>query len=214
MKIIQLDLSLSSFKVRLALLLKGVSLPLEDPPGGSYRSDAFREINPAGTIPALVDGDFWLAESDAIIEHLEDLGLGLPLHDPDLRRRARGRMLARWLDFKLEPRLRALFPLIKGGAEPTPPDRARIDGGLGEALALIDSGLDAAGPAAAGPRPGLADCGLMANLVWLDALGARLGLSARPGPRLLRAAAALEADARLAGEIARYRATARRWAGS
>ena len=37
---------------------------------GEHKSEEFLKINPNGTIPALVDGDFTLFESFAIIQHL------------------------------------------------------------------------------------------------------------------------------------------------
>ncbi|MCA3514127.1 MAG: glutathione S-transferase N-terminal domain-containing protein, partial [Rhodobacter sp.] len=55
MHIYQLPISLYSFKLRLALKLKGLDIELRDPPGGSYRSPDNLAINPAGTIPALID---------------------------------------------------------------------------------------------------------------------------------------------------------------
>ena len=61
MYVIELPISLYSFKLRLAIALKGASIEGREPPGGTYRSAEFRKINPAGTIPVLVDGDFILA---------------------------------------------------------------------------------------------------------------------------------------------------------
>lgn len=210
MHIVQLPISLYSFKLRLALRLKELDLDLREPPGGTYRSAEFRAINPAGTIPTLVDGDFWLAESDAIIEHLEDLGLGRPLHDADIRRRALSRMLSRWVDFRLEPAIRRLFPLIRKPSS----ERGEIDGldaGIAAALALVEQGLAPKGPFAAGPKPGLADCGLLASCVWLEALRAPLGLAAAPGPHLRDVLAALEDEPRLTGELRSYRDAVGGW---
>jgi glutathione S-transferase len=211
LKLIQTELSLYSFKVTMALRLKGVDLPAEAPPGGSYKSEAFKAINPAGSVPTLVDGDFWLTESDAIIEYLEDRSLGAPIHDPDPRRRARARMLSRWLDLRLEPALRALFPFVRQQGRPAE-DVASSRERIAAALGLIEQAMDPTGPFATGQAPGLADCGLVANAIWLEVLEPRFGLDVRPGPRFRRAAAAMESDGRLTGPVGLYRRRAADWA--
>ncbi len=62
MKIYQLPVSLYSFKVKLALALKGMQLPMVLPHEGSYRSPAYRELVPPGTVPALVGAGLVLTE--------------------------------------------------------------------------------------------------------------------------------------------------------
>jgi glutathione S-transferase len=52
-------------KVEIALRLKGLAYEALPPPGG-YGSAAFKAIVPAGTIPALVNGDLVLSESETI----------------------------------------------------------------------------------------------------------------------------------------------------
>lgn len=66
-------LSASCYKVRLMAALVGVKLDqiaVDFHPGREHRSVAFRAINPAGTIPVLVDGDLILTESTAMLVHL------------------------------------------------------------------------------------------------------------------------------------------------
>lgn len=65
------NLSTYAAKVRTALHYKGIAFEERQPPDG-YRSQSYRKIVPMGSIPALVDGDFVLSESDAIIEYLND----------------------------------------------------------------------------------------------------------------------------------------------
>jgi glutathione S-transferase len=210
MRLIQLAVSMSSFKVRLALRLKELELPLEDPPGGTYRSEAFRAINPAGTIPALVDGDFWLAESDAIVDYLDDIGAGNRLRSDDPRQAARARMLSRWVDFRLDPAVRRLFPNIAPKTRDLDALK-QADESLAVSLHLIEGALDRVGPFACGKQPAIADCGLCACLVWLEALSSPLAIDAAPGPRLMRLVGTMTIDRRTAHEVGEYRLMVKDW---
>jgi glutathione S-transferase len=213
MVIYQLPISLYSFKLRLALRLKGVEIALREPPGGTYRSPEYRAINPAGTVPSLVDGDGLLAETDAIVEYLDDLGLGRSLRPPEPRLAARQRMLSRWIDLRLEASIRRLFPHVAAAGR----DVAAVadaDQAIGAALALIEETIDPEGPFALGAAPGLADCGAAACLVWLSALAAPLGLAAASGPRMARVASAMATHPAVADEVADYRPRVAAWAAA
>jgi glutathione S-transferase len=213
MVIYELPISLYSFKLRLALKLKGADVELREPPGGTYRSPEYRAINPAGTIPALVDARGLLTETDAIIEYLDDIGIGRPLRPADPRLSARHRMLSRWIDLRLEASLRRLFPHVavtgRDAAAVAEADRAIV-----AALALIEGVMDADGPFALGPDPGLADCGAAACSAWLSTLSAPLSLTAAAGPRLLGATAAMAAHPMLQEEVASYGARVAAWVAS
>jgi len=63
---------------------------------GEHRQPAFLKINPAGKIPALVDGDVVLTESVAIVLYLADKYPDKKLVPADLEQRAQ---LNRWLMF-------------------------------------------------------------------------------------------------------------------
>ncbi len=63
---------------------------------GEHRQPAFLKINPAGKIPALVDGDVVLTESVAIVLYLADKYPDKKLVPADLEQRAQ---LNRWLLF-------------------------------------------------------------------------------------------------------------------
>jgi glutathione S-transferase len=67
---------------------------------GAQRSAAYVETSFTARVPALVDGDFSLAESSAIIEYLDDRWPA-PGHPPllprDLRQRARARQIMAWV---------------------------------------------------------------------------------------------------------------------
>lgn len=210
MIVYEMPISLYSFKLRLAIALKGASIEGHAPPGGTYRSEEFRSINPAGTIPALVDADFVLAETDAIVEYLDDTNVGNRLLPSDPRQRARTRMLSRWCDLRLEPHVRSLFPMIK-----TPSRDATLiatsDARIAAALTLFEETLDDLGPYALGQQPGLVDCGLTASLSWLSELTPILKLSARPGEKMMRTTAALRTNISTANIVSGYQARIRDW---
>jgi maleylacetoacetate isomerase len=89
--------SLASFRVRVALNLKGVAYDAVavDLTKSEQRADPFRAVNPQMVIPALVDGDGpVLFQSLAILEYLEETHPEPPLLPRDSRARAFVRALA------------------------------------------------------------------------------------------------------------------------
>ncbi|MFO0293138.1 MAG: glutathione S-transferase family protein [Rhodospirillales bacterium] len=199
-----------SAKLRIACALKGLAPELRLPPGGSYRSDAYRQIVPLGTVPALVDGDMVLSESDAIAEYLEERFPEPALLPGTARERARTRFLSRFHDLHLEPPLRALF----GQAAPSTRDpaivAARADA-FARLLSVLETQLDERGPFAAGPGPTLADCGFPPTLAIADGLLAMLGRPPVYGPRTRRWREAVATDARIESVMAPYRAEVSAW---
>lgn len=98
-------------RVRIALTYKGFEFEEREPADG-YRSAQYRKLVPMGSIPALVDDDFVLSESAAIIEYLEELKPDPALLPATSQARARVRALIGIHDGWIEPRLRALYPLL------------------------------------------------------------------------------------------------------
>jgi glutathione S-transferase len=96
------------------------------PPGG-YGSADYKRIIPLGTIPAIVDDDFKISESDVIIEYLEEKYPQPPLLHGDAAARARQRFLSRYHDLWLEPPLRALFRQISPATRDTSEVIRQID---------------------------------------------------------------------------------------
>src|SRR5436190_7627813 len=90
--------SLASFRVRIALNIKGL-VPDEivnvDLMKGEQLKDDYKKVNPQKLLPALVDGDGpILFQSIAIMEYLDETHPNPPLLPKDARGRARVRALA------------------------------------------------------------------------------------------------------------------------
>src|SRR5689334_19505292 len=72
-------------------------VPLQDK---AQQRPEYRDGSVTARVPALVHGDFWLAESSAIAEYLEDVfppPAHAALYPRDPRRRARARQVQAWL---------------------------------------------------------------------------------------------------------------------
>ncbi|MDQ2066047.1 glutathione S-transferase N-terminal domain-containing protein [Xinfangfangia sp. CPCC 101601] len=197
-------ISVYSCKLRIALALKGLEWRELPPPGG-YCSAEYKAIVPQGTVPALRYGDALVVESDTIIEYLDDLGLGIPLVGTDPASRARNRALSRLIDLRIEPALRALFPLVGSGA--VVPAAARDT--ILRHLETLQK-LTGPGPFLSGNTSGLPDCGLCAVGLVQESLNEALQLGL-PDPHCAQAYEALPA---LAPHIQTYRRALQDWVRS
>lgn len=169
MKLYAIPVSVYAAKVRLAAVYKGIELEMETPPDG-YGSVAYKAIVPQGSVPALVHDGFVLAESDSIIEYLDEIGAGRPLLPADPRDRARNRELARFMDLRLELAARALYPFV--GKPEVPKD---LLGRLAANTAML-APLVTPAPYLTGSAPSLADCALLPVANVLDVMARHLAV--------------------------------------
>ncbi len=128
MKLYGFPPSPNTWKVRAVAAHLGIPLELEfvDLTKGGSRTPAFLAINPAGRTPALVDGDFKLGESTAIMQYLASQKPN-SLWPNDARTRAdimrwQSWSLAHWSKEGCEPLI--FNRLVKKTSEPRRPGRS------------------------------------------------------------------------------------------
>jgi maleylpyruvate isomerase len=100
------DLSSASYRVRIALALKGLTVTSvrKDLRAGEQRLDDFLAINPQGFVPALVLNDgAVLTQSVAIIEYLDEIHPDPPLLPQAPLARARVRALTQAITCDIHP---------------------------------------------------------------------------------------------------------------
>jgi maleylacetoacetate isomerase len=147
MKLFSFWRSLATFRVRIALNLKGI-VPDEiidvNLMQGRQRDEAYRKVNPQMVLPALIDGDGpVLFQSLAIMEYLDETHPNPPLLPKEPRARARVRGLAQIVACDshplLVPRVREYLEHELHLDEPT---RLKfIHHWIGEALTALETNL-------------------------------------------------------------------------
>jgi glutathione S-transferase len=207
------NVAVSSYGAKVRIILRHKGLAWTDiPPPDGYGSDAFRQIVPAGTVPAIIHDGLTLADSEAIAEYLDETFPAPPMMPQDIAARARARELSRFHDTRLEPVLRAYF----GQVAPAGRDAAFI----AENARLLQSRVDQLAvmarpaPLLTGTELAIADCGFVASFAILDLLTECLDLPVRLPDSLIDYAAALAAQPSVADEDARYRAALHDWAAA
>lgn len=150
---------LSPWGQRVWMQIRVKDLPIErlGAPGGSLKSPEYLAINPLGRVPALVDGDLVVPESEVICEYLEDKFPTPSLRGAPGEDAARVRLLSRLCDLYVLPPLTALL-LQK--AETSIADGAAPLAKTGEAMDQLERFLGP-GPFANRDMITLADCALL-----------------------------------------------------
>ena len=99
MKLYMHPVSTTSRPVRLFIADEGIACEQEvvDLMTGAHLQPAYLAINPNGLVPYLVDGDFGLSESAAILRYLAEK-TGSAAYPKDLRERARVNEVMDWLN--------------------------------------------------------------------------------------------------------------------
>ncbi|KJK20963.1 maleylacetoacetate isomerase [Burkholderiaceae bacterium 16] len=170
--------SSTSYRVRIALALKGLPYdyhPVNIRVGEHRAADYVAAINPSAVVPALVDGDFHLGQSMAIIDYLD-------AHHPEPRLiprepelRARVLELANVIACDIHPvnNMRILRYLQDTlGVSPEQKDawyRHWVDEGLGAVERLLAQ--HGRGPWCFGAAPTLADCCLVPQIANAQRMG-------------------------------------------
>jgi maleylacetoacetate isomerase/maleylpyruvate isomerase len=162
--------STSSYRLRIALALKGVAarvIPVHlVRDGGEQNGAAFRAINPQGRVPVLrLDDGTVLTQSPAIIEYLEETVPQPPLLPVDPVARAKVRAVAAMIGCDIHP-LHNTGPLnhlrrVFGRPETEVTDW--IATWIGQGFEAVEAAIGEEGYCF-GPQPGLADIYLIPQL--------------------------------------------------
>ncbi len=165
--------------VRVVLQEKGLSVERHIVLPGQEEEEWFLELNPAGRIPVLEDGDLVLRDAPVIMEYLEEAYPDRRLMPDAPAERARVRSVVALVDNDLGPALEELEEAHREGQ-----DAALLEDLLSEvedALDLLESDLGPEAGWAAGPRYTLADAALAPFLLDLgEAAGTGDRIAARP----------------------------------
>ncbi len=145
--------------------LKGVDLPLGEPPGGSVKSPEYLALNPIGKMPTLEVDGFGIAESAVICDYLEDANPGTPGLPASAVDRARSRLIARVVDLYLAPTAGPLFRQLN----PAKRDSAVVEAAgkeIAKAIVYLEHFMGP-GPFCVGAEPTLGDCALVPHMVLM-----------------------------------------------
>jgi maleylacetoacetate isomerase len=162
--------SSASFRVRIALNLKGLAYepqPLALARGEHHRPE-YQSVNPQGLVPALVDDGQVLTQSLAIIEYLEEKHPRPPLLPRDLLGRARVRSLSLLVACEIHPlnNLRVLNYLRGSLAQSEEGVTTWYRHWIAEGLSKLERELTRpeSGKFAHGDSPTMADCCLVPQI--------------------------------------------------
>ena len=193
--------SLYCAKLRILLRHKQARWREVEPEGGCG-STQYRELVYTGTMPALVDGDLVIADSEAIAEYLNETIAKPAMLPVDPRARAKCRERSRFHDTRLEPEVRKLFPHTAAETRNVNIVRTQaemIATRLQEMSRLLESDehLDL-------QNLSLADCGFPICFAWIDVFAPVFGFELEWPDKLRAYRSAIEAHPAVAIELDAY----------
>lgn len=198
-------------KIRILLAHKKIEHTIVMPPDG-YGSEAYRKIIPAGTVPAIDDDGFRLADSEAIAEYFNEKVPEPAMLPSDILLRAQAREISRFHDTRLEPLLRAYFAHVS-------PATRNADF-IEENAALLQQRLDQLSHMVT-PRPLLfgtmltiADCSFVASFAILRLLHDILGFNLHVPEKLTIYEAALASHGSVCDAREAYIAALDQWSAT
>jgi len=184
--------SSASFRVRIALNLKGLDYETAfvHLPRGEHRAPAYGALNPQALVPTLADAGALLTQSLAIIEYLEETRPQPPLLPKDPLGRARVRSLAMLIACEIHPvnNLRVLQHLKRALGQNDEQVNAWYRHWIADGFAKLEADLNrdesrgGAGQFCYGDAPTMADCCLVPQVFNAKRYSADLG----PYPTLMR----------------------------
>lgn len=188
MDLISLPVSPFAARVRIAIYAKGLPVNIVPPPSGWPDSRQFRDLNPTGRVPVLLDDRGALWESSVLLEYLEERFPSPSIMPIDVFDRATARLLVQQVDLYLMP---PVVTLADPRTDSTGARRGVED--LLNGLQMVDSLLDEP-PYALCDHLTIADCALAPALFAVAVTADRLGLD------LIEPGSPLDAYARLSRE--------------
>ena len=173
--------SSASFRVRIALELKGLTYDYRsvDLVGGEQFGEAFGALSSVPLVPLLVDGDARIAQSMAIIEYLDETHPEPPLLPGSALERARIRSLALDIACEIHPlnNLRVLRHLVREMGVTEAAKDTWYRHWVEQGLAAVDrrlAGEPQTGRFCHGETPTLADCLLVPQIFNARRMDCRL----------------------------------------
>jgi len=162
--------STNAIKVRLLLDELGIDARTVEVPLNGERSAEYLALHPFGLIPALVDGDLVVTESNTALRYLAEREERWDLRGRDARERARVDMLLDSLSLEVRPHLWAVEEFAAYGQDVPEGEREGRIGLLVEKLGAFDRLLDADGPHALGGMLTIADHAIAGRFLHLAKL--------------------------------------------
>lgn len=203
--------SLYCAKLRILLRHKQAQWREVEPEGGCG-STQYRELIYSGTMPALIDGDLVLADSEAIAEYLNDTITEPAMLPAEPRARAKCRERSRFHDTRLEPEVRKLFPHVAPATRDANFVKAQVEV-IGVRLQELSRLLQSDGWLDL-HRLTLGDCGFPICFVWIDAFASFMGFELDWPDKLRKYRSGVETHEAVKTELVDYAPGMQRWLGS